>query len=51
MISQLKTDFLVWSVQVKRYMQSEFVDLQPQEYCIGAVFVIAIGFVLLSGRQ
>jgi hypothetical protein len=51
MLFEVKTHFLMWTVQVERYIRSEVVDLQPHEYCIGAVFVIAIGFVLLSGRR
>lgn len=51
MLFEAKNRFLMWTVQVERYLRSEFVDLQPHEYCICAVFVIAIGFVLLSGRR
>lgn len=51
MLFELKTSFLLWTVQVQRYLRSEFVDLEPHEYCIGAVFVIAVGFVMLSGRR
>lgn len=51
MLFELKTSFLLWTVQVQRYLRSEVIDLEPHEYCIGAVFVIAVGFVMLSGRR
>lgn len=51
MFVEVKTRFLMWTIQVQRYLRSEVVDFEPHEYCIGAVFVIAIGFVLLSGRR
>lgn len=47
----VKRTFDQWTVQMQRLVRNEFVDLDPHEYCIGAVFVIAIGFVLLSGRR
>ena len=46
-----KNHFLHWVYQIKQIMRTEFLDLEPHEYCIGAVFVISIGFVLLSGRR
>ena len=51
MLNQLKFGFLQWARQVKHLLIDEYIDLEPHEYCIGAVFVIAIGFVLLSGRR
>ena len=36
---------------LQMFMRRAFVDFQPHEYCISAVFVIAIGFVLMSGRR
>ena len=51
MLYQLKQSFRVWTYQMNHYLRNEFMDLEPHEYCVGAVFVIAIGFVLLSGRR
>lgn len=51
MITEAKTSFLLWTVQVQRYLRSEVINLEPHEYSIGAVFIIAIGFVMLSGRR
>ncbi|MEZ6125903.1 MAG: hypothetical protein R3C49_22475 [Planctomycetaceae bacterium] len=51
MLTGLKNEFLAWTVQMESYMRRELVDLQPHEYCIGAVLGISIGFVLLSGRR
>jgi hypothetical protein len=51
MFDQLKYGFLQWTREVKYLLIDEYVDLEPHEYCIGAVFIIAIGFVLLSGRR
>ncbi|MEO1980291.1 MAG: hypothetical protein ABGZ24_07230 [Fuerstiella sp.] len=51
MLNQLRVEFLQWTGQVKHLVANKADNLQPQEYCIGAVFVIAIGFVLLSGRR
>ena len=36
---------------LQMFLRRAFVDFQPHEYCISAVFVIAIGFVLMSGRR
>ncbi len=51
MLYQLKAGFLQWTGQVKYLVFDEVVDLDPQEYCIGAVLIIAVGFALLSGRR
>jgi len=51
MFASIKTSFLLWVSQLQQLVRSEYLDLEPHEYCIGAVFVIAIGFVLLNGRQ
>ena len=51
MMLAVKRYFDHWTFQMKQLMRNEFVDLEPHEYCIGAVFVIAIGFVMLSGRR
>ncbi|MCP4169458.1 MAG: hypothetical protein GY758_01655 [Fuerstiella sp.] len=47
----MKFSLLQWTREVKRLLLDEYIDLEPHEYCIGAVFVIAVGFVLLSGRR
>ena len=36
---------------LQMFVRRAFVDFQPHEYCITAVFMIAIGFVLLNGRR
>ena len=51
MMLTTKRYFDHWTFQMKQFVRNEFVDLEPHEYCIGAVFVIAIGFVMLSGRR
>jgi len=51
MLSEVKSTVFLWSLQMQRYLRNELIDLEPHEYCIGAVFVIAIGFVLMSGRR
>jgi hypothetical protein len=51
MLNQLKYGFLRWTREVKHLLNDEYIDLEPHEYCIGAVFIIAIGFVLLGGRR
>jgi len=51
MFYQLKLSFRVLTYQVNDYVRNQLFDLEPQGYCVGAVFVIAIGFVLLSGRR
>lgn len=51
MFTQLKTEFLLWTMQLNAFMQDRLGHLQPIEYCIGATFVITIGFVMLSGRR
>ncbi|MCA9049171.1 MAG: hypothetical protein KDA89_10615 [Planctomycetaceae bacterium] len=48
---KFKAAFTLWTVQMKSLLRNEVVDLDPHEYCIGAVFLISIGFVLLSGRR
>ena len=51
MMMAIRRTFNQWTMEMSQLMRNEFVDLEPHEYCIGAVFVIAIGFVLLSGRR
>lgn len=51
MFSGIKNSFVRWTVDINHLIRDEFVDLEPHEYCVGAVVVIAIGFVLLSGRR
>ena len=51
MFHQLKTGVMRWGFEVKTYLRNEVVDLEPHEYCVLATFIIAIGFVLLSGRR
>ena len=51
MLSGAKQHFTKWVVDLNRLIRTEVVDLEPHEYCIGAVFVIAVGFLLLSGRR
>ncbi|MCA9082964.1 MAG: hypothetical protein KDA81_02860 [Planctomycetaceae bacterium] len=48
---KIQSAFVLWTVQLKQLLRNEVVDLEPHEYCIGATFVIAIAFVLLSGRR
>ena len=51
MIAEAKYQVQLWGSQMKQLMGDSFNGLDPQMYCIGAVFVICIGFVLLSGRR
>lgn len=51
MISEAKYHVIVWSMQMQGMMGKMFGNLDPQMYSIGAVFVICVGFVLLSGRR
>jgi len=51
MLHQLKSGFFQWTGQLKHLVFDELVDLDPQEYCVGAVLIIAVGFALLNGRQ
>lgn len=51
MFATLKQDFLIWTGEVSQILREQVIDLDPHEYCIGAVFVISIGYVLLSGRN
>lgn len=51
MLNQMKNGFTIWAYQVKQYIRSEIIDLDPQEYCVLATLGIAVGFVLLSGRR
>ncbi len=51
MYYQVKNAVRAWSYEINQYVRDEVMDLEPHEYCVGAVFVIAIGFVLLSGRR
>lgn len=48
MLASIKHSVTQWAMEVNGIIRSELVDLDPHEYCIGAVFVIAIGFVLLK---
>ena len=51
MFNQLYNGFSLWAFQLKNYIHSEVIQLQPHEYCVMATFTISIGFVLLSGRR
>lgn len=51
MIAEAKYQVQLWGSQMKQLMGNSFNELDPQMYCIGAVFVICIGFVLLAGRR
>ncbi|MEQ9412053.1 MAG: hypothetical protein RIK87_30355 [Fuerstiella sp.] len=51
MLSTIKREFVLWTIEINRLICEEIVDLDPHEYCIGAVLLIAVGFMLLSGRQ
>lgn len=51
MFYQLKSSFMLWAYQVKHHLLDGVLDLNPQEYCVLATFIISIGFVLLSGRR
>lgn len=51
MLNQLRIEFLQWTGQVKYLVADKAGNLEPHEFCIGAVFVIAIGFVLLLSRR
>ncbi len=41
----------MWLHQVRTIVHDMFVHMKPQEYAVGLVFVIAIGWVLLNGRR
>ncbi len=47
MIASIQQGFLNWAAEISRLLREQVVDLDPQEYCIGAVFIIAIGYVSL----
>lgn len=51
MFNQLVNGFSLWIFQLKSFISGRMLDLQPQEYCVMATFIISIGFVLLSGRR
>lgn len=51
MISEIKREFVQWAGQVNGIISDKLIHLSPQDYSIGGVFIIAIGFVLLSGRR
>ncbi|MEZ6128549.1 MAG: hypothetical protein R3C59_07685 [Planctomycetaceae bacterium] len=51
MFSQIKAEFLMWTLQVQSFMRGRLGHLEPIEYCIGATLLIAVGFVLLSGGR
>ena len=51
MFFKIRMAFSLWTMQMKGLLHNQVIDLDPHEYCIGAVFVIAIGFVLLNGRK
>lgn len=51
MISEIKREFVLWASQVNGIISDKLIHLSPQDYSIGGVFIIAIGFVLLSGRR
>ena len=37
-----------WAYSVTDLMQERYLHLSPDDYCIGAVFLIAIGYFLLK---
>ena len=48
MWTEAKRKVLRWAGDLDNIFREGMCDLEPQEYCIGAVFVIAVGFVLLK---
>lgn len=51
MVSEAKHQIVVWSAQIQKLAGRSFHEMDPQTYSIGAVFVICVGFVLLSGKR
>lgn len=47
MIASIKQNVVNWAMDVNRLISDELIDLDPHEYCVGAVLIIAIGFVML----
>lgn len=50
MLMTVSSAILTWLSQVQNIVTQQFSHLSPDEYCIGLVFCICIGFVLLRGR-
>lgn len=50
-MTEAKYQIMVWSMEMQKLIGKSFGSMDPQMYSIGAVFVICIGFVLLSGRR
>lgn len=48
MFTSIKQAVFVWAMDINRIIREEVVDLEPHEYCIGAVFIIAVGVVTLK---
>lgn len=50
MWSSVSNSVARWASSVSYLMRERYLHLSPDDYCIGAVFVIAIGYVLLLRR-
>ena len=48
MLAGITNHVTQWASDVKRLISDQVVDLEPHEYCVGAVFIIAIGHLLLK---
>ena len=48
MWSSISNSVSRWGSSVSDLMRERYLHLSPDDYCIGAVFVIAIGYVLLK---
>ncbi len=51
MFSQLFDSVGVWFSQVRRIAFDAFIDLEPREYFMLLVVTIAVGWVMLKGRN
>lgn len=48
---QFRNALLHWFGQVRGIVGREFSNLEPQEYTLGLLFCLAVGWILLTGRR
>jgi hypothetical protein len=51
MLLSISSGFQLWLSQIQRIMVHKMNHITPQDYCIGLVLAIAIGYCLLKGQN